>query len=206
MLRTTPLANPSPVKQGPDAKPLMKSTQLILDSLALATPPQAQNYFEPGVNHTLIRRSKPKTDYTLPSDMPKYPIDFVPVNKAQVGMGEEPSIVHPKELVPQDLLGVFQKIAEEDKLKEKLPEGRMDLGTRTTRAYLRALKKSRAERKVETMIKEGFSEEEAKKALNILREEEALKMARKPAPPMTVEEAMREAFGMGPVSEEPIAP
>lgn len=206
MLRTTPLANPSPVKQAPDAKPLMKSTQLILDSLALATPPQAQNYFEPGVNHTLIRRSKPKTDYTLPSDMPKLPLDFVPVNKVQVGMGEEPSIVHQKELVPQDLLGVFQKIAEEDKLKERLPESRMDLGTRTTRAYMRALKKSRGERKVETMIKEGFTEEEAKKALNVLREEEALKMARKPAPPMTVEEAMREAFGMGPVSEEPTEP
>lgn len=206
MLRTTPLANPSAVKQAPDALALNRSTTVFIESLPLATAPTAQNYFEPGINHRLIRRAKPKTDYTLPSDMPKFPVGFVPVNKPQVGLGEEPSIQAPKELIPADLMTVFQKIAEEDKEKDKLVNARLDLGTRTTRAYQKALKKANRERKVESMVKEGFTEEEANKALNVLREEEALAKAKLPAPPMTIEEAMREAFGMGPANEEPTAP
>lgn len=206
MLRTIHSADPSPVKQAPDAKALNKSTQLILESIALATPPQAQNYFEPGINRSLVRRSKPKTDYTLPSDMPKYELGFVPTAKPSVTESIEAPIIVQKELVPQDLLGVFQKIAEEDKVKPKLDEGKMDKGLRSTRAYQRALKAARGERKVQSMIKEGFTEAETKKAMDTLREEEALKEARRPAKPLTVEEAMREAFGLSPGGDEPTEP
>ena len=79
-------AQPLAVKQAPDFRALGKTANLILESLPLSTPPMAQEYLEPGVNVKLTKRKTPKTNYTLPSDLPKYPLGFVPTqNGAQLG-------------------------------------------------------------------------------------------------------------------------
>jgi hypothetical protein len=188
-------AQPSLVKQAPDFNALMKNTILVLESQQLATPAVAQEYFEPGINHKLTRRSKPKTDYTLPSDMPKYPMGFVPTNKTPGANGEEMAIIRVPESQPQDLLDVFAKISKEQGMAPKLPEGSMDAGTRVSQDFMTAMTESREARKVDAMMANGFSEEETKKAMAVIREEDALKMARKPAPPIGIKEAMMEAFG-----------
>lgn len=193
MIRT---AFPSFVKQAPNANALGKTTNLFVEDFPLATPPIAQEYFEPGINVKLTRRSKPKTDYTLPSDMPEYPLGFVPTNKTPGANGEEPSIIVRPELAPQDLMDVFAKIqAEEQAIKQTLPEAQLDRGTRTTRAYQRALRAARESEKRESMIREGFTPAETDKAMGVLREEEAIKEARQPIKPITVEEALQGVFG-----------
>lgn len=202
MIRT---AFPSFVKQAPNANALGKTTNLFVEDFPLATPPIAQEYFEPGINVKLTRRSKPKTDYTLPSDMPEFPLGFVPTNKTPGANGEEPSIVVRPELAPQDLMDVFAKIqAEERAIKQTLPEAQLDRGTRTTRLYQRALRAARESEKRESMIREGFTPAETDKAMGAIREEEAIKEARLPAKPISVEEALKEAFGVpsGPNGDE----
>ena len=189
-------AFPSFARQAPDYRALGKSTQLIIEGMPLSTPPIAQEYFEPGINTKLRRRTKPKVDFTLPSDMPTYPLGFVPTNQTPGGNGEEPSIVVRPELVPADLMDVFAKInAEEQAVKQALPESQMDRGTRTTRAYQRALRAARESGKRESMIREGFTPAETEKAMAVLRDEEAVKEARMPIKPMTVEGALSEVFG-----------
>lgn len=207
MMNTLFPATHSFVKQGPNYRPLDKSTQLILEGQPLSTPPVAQEYFEPGVNVKLQRRSKPKTDYTLPSDMPEYSPGFVPVNKTPGAFGEEPPRIVVKESVPQDLMDVFKRIsAEEQAAKQTLPEAKIDRGSRTTRAYQKALKAARESMKVDSMVERGFTEDEAKKAIGVLREEEAIKEARMPAAPISVEEALKGVFGVPNVPGENPSP
>jgi len=189
-------ATPSQTRQAPDFKALMKTAILVIEGQPLATPPVAQEYFEPGVNHKLTRRSKPKTDYTLPSDMPKYKLDFVPTNKTPGANGEEPAIIKVRESMPADLMDVFAKISRDQQLEEaKMSEARMDMGTITAKAYKEAMSEAHTEKKVAGMMKAGYTKEEAEKAMLALREEEAMKMARRPAAAMTIEEVMNEAFG-----------
>lgn len=188
-------ASPSLVRQAPDFKALMKNAISVIEGQPLATEPIAQEYFEPGVNKRLVRRSKPKTNYTLPSDMPSYPMGFVPTNKTPGANGEEPAYIHVPEAMPADLMEVFAKIAKEQDMAPRLPVGKMDHGTRTTRAYMQSLQQASETKKMDGMIRNGFTPEESKKAMDIIREEEALRMARKPAAPLSVEEAMKEAFG-----------
>ena len=189
-------AFPSFVKQAPDHRALGKTAVLEVEGQPLATAPVAQEYFEPGINVKLHRRTKPKVDFTLPSDMPEYPLGFVPINKTPGANGEEPSIVVKPVMVPADLMEVFAKIqAEEQSIKQALPEAQMDRGTRTTRAYQRALRAARESEKRESMIREGFTPAETDKAMGVLREEEAVKEARQPIKPITVEEALQGVFG-----------
>lgn len=190
-------AFPSAVKQAPDFRALGKTATLEVEGQPLSTIPVAAEYFEPGINVKLKRRSKPKTDYTLPSDGTSYPLGFVPTNKTPSANGEEPSIIVRPELMPGDLMEVFAKIsAEEQSMKQALPEAQIDRGTRTTRAYQRALRAARESTKRESMIREGFTPAETDKAMSTLREEEAVKEARMPAKPLSVEEALKETFGM----------
>lgn len=188
------LANPLPVKQAPDAR-VLKTTTLSVASQPLSTPPFAQEYFEPGVNTKLTRRSKPKTNYTLPSDMPTYPIGFVPTNQTPGANGEEPSIVPVKEAVPADLLQVFARIAAEEKLAEAQPKYGVDMGSRIMHEYSNALKEIKTERKLESMMRDGFTQTEAETAMNAVRAEEAIKAAKEPAKPVPVETAIAEVMG-----------
>jgi hypothetical protein len=200
-------AQPSLAKQAPDFNALMKNTILVLESQQLATPAIAQEYFEPGINHKLTRRSKPKTDYTLPSDMPKYPMGFVPINQTPGANGEEMAIIRVPESQPQDLLDVFAKISKEQGMAPKLPEGSMDAGTKVSEDFMTAVTEARQVRKVDAMMRNGFSEEETKKAMAVIRDEDALKMARRPAAPLSLKEAMMESYGvresMDPVESKP---
>lgn len=210
--RTNDSANPSMTRQAPDFNALMKTAILVVESQKLETPPVAQEYFEPGVNRRLIRRSKPKTDYTLPSDMPKYSLGFVPTNQTPGANGEEPAIVKVPESVPADLMDVFAQISREQAAEQKrLEESRIDVGTRTARAFRKAVSEARREKKINGMINAGFTEQEAEKAMLALREEEAMKMARLPAAALTVEESLNEVFGKayatnGNGNGEPTAP
>lgn len=182
------LANPSPVKQAPDNRRLNKSTQLILESLQLSTPPMAQEYFEPGVNHKLTRRSKPKTNYSLPSDMPKYPLDFVPTNQTPGANGEEPPLIKVKEALPADLLDMFAKIAAADTVSRQIDEvakiaDKVDIGTVISNQYLESMKIKTEEKRYENLIDQGFTEAESEAAMLKLREEAALKVAKEPPKP-----------------------
>lgn len=197
------LANPLPVKQAPDARALNKTTMLSIASEALSTPPTAQQYFEPGVNTKLNRRSKPKTNYTLPSDMPEYPLGFVPTNKTPGANGEEPSIVPVKEAVPVDLLQVFARINAEQKLAEAQPKYGVDMGSRIMQEYNQALKEVKTDRKMESMMREGFTQTEAETAMNEIRAEEAKKVAKQPAKPVSVQTALAETFGIGVGTDAP---
>ena len=189
-------AFPSFVKQGPDYRALGKTAILEIDSQPLATPPFAQEYFEPGINTKLRRRTKPKVDFTLPSDMPTYPLGFVPTNKTPGANGEEPSIIVRPELVPADLMDVFAKInAEEQAMKQTIPESQMDRGTRAIRDYQGSLRATRETEKRESMIREGFTPAETEKAMGVLRDEEAVKEARMPVKPVSVQEALKGVFG-----------
>lgn len=200
-------ADPSLVKQAPDFNALMKNTILAIESQQLATPATSQYYFEPGINHRLIHRSKPKTDYTLPSDMPKFPMGFVPTNQTPGANGEEMAQIRVPVSQPQDLLDVFAKISREQGTAPKLPEGSMDAGTRVATQFMTALTEARQEKKMEGMIASGFTPEETQKAMSVIREEDALRMARKPAAPLGLKEAMMEAFGSrAPPSDDPEAP
>lgn len=184
MLSGLRIASPSVVKQAPNAMALMKATNLIVEGKPLATEPTAQQYFEPGVNTKLNRRRKPKVDFTLPSDMPKLPLDFVPVNQTPGAKGEEPAEIKVSEGVPADLLDMFVKInaqqkAESDAIEAAKRDGSKDMGTYISKQYQEALSEVRIERKVDEMVRLGYSVEESVKALETVRGEEAVKEARK---------------------------
>lgn len=187
-------ASPSKARQAPDFNALMKTAILVVEGKPLATEPVAAEYFEPGINKKLTRRTKPKTDYSLPSDMPRLPLGFVPTNRTPGANGEEPAIIKVPELVNADLVDVFAKIRAES-LAEQKPQLAMDMGTRTAKAFHGAMTEKRMERKMNGMMERGYTEAETKKAMDLVREEEALKLARMPAAPLTLLEAMKEAFG-----------
>lgn len=196
------LADPSPVKQAPDHKALMHTTNLFVESLQLATPFEAQQYLEPGINVSLKHRRKPKANYELPSDMPKYPLGFVPINHTPGALGEEPALVRMTEGVPADLMDMFSKIsaqqaAESSAVEEAKRMGRMDVGTIMMKEYTAALDEKQTEARIEKLISEGFSELETQQALQAVRMEKALEMARKPVikPSVAVETVMKERFG-----------
>lgn len=182
------LANPSPVKQAPDNRRLNKATQLILESMQLSTPPIAQEYFEPGVNTKLNRRSKPKTNYSLPSDLPSYPLGVVPTNQTPGANGEEPPLIKVKEAVPADLMDMFAKIAASDAVMNAQEEAskiaeKVDIGTQIAEQYLEAMKTKTEEKRIENLIKQGFTEQESEQAMVKLREEAALKIAKEAPKP-----------------------
>lgn len=187
-------AYPSFVKQAPDNRALRKTTTLSVGTMELSTPPMAQEYFEPGVNTKLNRRSKPKTNYILPSDMPTYPLGFVPTNQSPGANGEEPAIIVVPESKPADLMAVFARIAAEE--KEFLPKAVIDVGSMVAREFGESMKAKTTENKVNSMIRQGFTEAETTKALEVVREEEAVKEAKLPAKPIPVEEAIQEALGI----------
>lgn len=196
MLQGLNLALPSRVQHAPNANALKKTAILVVGGQELATPPIAQEYFEPGVNTKLNRRTKPKANYTLPSDMPKYPLGFVPVNQTPGANGEEPAIVPQKELVPQDLLQVFQKVAAE-RLAETKPVVKVDEGTRVSRELLTAVREVGEVRKADEMMRKGFTAEETTKAMDKAREERALVEAKTPAKGASVEEAIAGMVKLG---------
>jgi len=190
-------ATPSIVRQAPDNKALRKTTILKIDDLQLSTPPIAQEYFEPGVNTKLNRRSKPKTNYTLPSDMPQLPMGFVPSNQTPGANGEEPPQIVVKETQPADLIEVFARIAAEEKVLNALPKYGVDSGTMLMREYTKALKEARVEKKVESMLNEGFTPVEVESAMGAVRMEEAVKKAKEPPKAVSVQTALAETFGVG---------
>ena len=187
-------AFPSMVKQGPDNRRLNKTTTLFVESQPLATPPIAQEYFEPGINTKLKRRTKPKVDFTLPSDMPHLPLGFVPTNQTPGANGEPPAIVPQKELIPADLMEVFAKIAAGEKKDVRLPA--VDIGSQVVRTYADSMREAKQEAKVESMMRLGYTEPEVAQAMNIVRQEEAVQEARRPARPIPVEQAIAEAMGV----------
>jgi hypothetical protein len=195
-------ATPLLVRQAPDNKTLRKTTILKIDDFPLSTPPIAQEYFEPGVNTKLNRRSKPKTNYTLPSDMPTLPTGFVPVNQTPGANGEEPPQIIVKETQPADLIEVFARIAAEEKALASMPKYGVDTGTMLMREYTTALKEARVEKKVESMLNEGFTPVEVESAMGAVRMEEAVKKAKEPPKAASVQTALAETFGVG-VGTEP---
>lgn len=211
---TAKLASPSPVKQAPDARALNKATTLLVESLKLETPPMAQVYLEPAVNAPHRFRKGPKSNYELPTDLPKLPIDFVPTNKTPSAGGEEMAEIRVREGVPADLLDLFAKInaqqaAESKAVEEAKRVGAMDIGTEIAKQYRDSLTERGLAAKVESLMREGFSEQEAVNALQQLRFEEAVKKAREPPKPVPVATAIAEAiagdrerpFGDIPVAE-----
>lgn len=198
MFQALSLASPSTAREAPNHIALNKTTNLIIEGQPLSTPPFAQEYFEPGVNTKLTRRKKPKTDYTLPSDMPKYPMGFVPTNQTPGPLaGQEPPLIKVKETVPGDLIEVFARIAAEENALASLPKFKVDSGTILMREYTDALKEARAEKKAESMLNEGFTPVEVDSAMNAVRMEEAVKKAKEPPKPVSVETALAEKFGIG---------
>ena len=197
-------AFPSMVKQGPDNRRLNKTTTLFIESQPLATPPIAQEYFEPGINTKLKRRTKPKVDFTLPSDMPHLPLGYVPTNQTPGANGEPPAIVPQKELIPADLMEVFAKIAAEEKKDVRLPA--VDIGSQVVRTYADSMREAKQEAKVESMMRLGYTEPEVAQAMNIVRQEEAVQEARRPARPIPVEQAIAEAMGVAVQTEAPARP
>ena len=166
MINRPRLANPSVVRQAPDNKALNFPTQLIVGSQQLSTPPIAQEYFEPGVNTKLNRRRKPKTDYTMPSDMPKYPLGFVPINQTPGPLqGQEPPQIVVKEGVPADLLEVFARISAEEQALAKQPRGGIDAGQQVATEMLTALKAKSAQAIFDKFIAEGHTEDMIEEAL-----------------------------------------
>jgi hypothetical protein len=190
-------ATPLIVRQAPDHKTLRKTTILKVDDQPLSTPPIAQEYFEPGVNTKLNRRRKPKTDYTLPSDMPQLPMGVVPTNQTPGANGEEPPQIVVKETQPADLIEVFARIAAEEKALSALPKYGVDTGTMLMREYTTALKEARVEKKVESMLNEGFTPAEVESAMGAVRMEEAVKKAKEPTKAVSVQTALAETFGVG---------
>lgn len=190
-------ATPLLVRQAPDHKTLRKTTILKIDDQPLMTPPISQEYFEPGVNTKLNRRRKPKTDYTLPSDMPKYAMGVVPVNQTPGAAGEEPPQIVVRETQPADLIEVFARIAAEEKVLNALPKYGVDTGTMLMREYTKALKETRVEKKIESMLNEGFTPAEVESAMGTVRMEEAVKKAKEPAKAVSVQTALAETFGVG---------
>lgn len=208
MLRGLNLANPSRVQQAPDHKALDKTTILVVESQPLSLPPIAQVYLEPGINTKLTRRSKPKTNYTLPSDNVSYKLGFVPVNQTPGANGEEPAIVPQKELIPEDLLKVFQKV-ESERLASEKPRIKRDVGTAVSRQILDTMRERGEDMKVNDMMSKGFSAEETAKAMDGLREERARQEARKPPSARSVEDALSQLYGKpasSPNGDEPTAP
>lgn len=196
-------ASPSVVRQAPDHKTLRKTTILKVEGAVLSTPPIAQEYFEPGVNTKLNRRAKPKTNYTLPSDMPELPLGFVPTNQTPGAAGEEPPIVVVKESQPADLMQVFARINAEQKMIETQPKYGVDVGSMVAREFGQAMRMKAMENKVESMMREGFTEAETAKAMGAVREEEAVRKAKEPAKPISVEQALKETFAIGVGTEAP---
>lgn len=191
------LALPSVVRQAPDHLALRKTTTLVLAGQPLSTPPIAQEYFEPGVNVKMNRRSKPKTNYTLPSDMPTYPMGFVPTNKASgPETGEEPPLIVVKEAKPADLMDVFARIEAEEKAIAALPKYGVDMGTMVVREYEDVKRMALLEKRVDSLMRDGYTENEAVSAVEVVRMEEAVKKAKEPPKPLPVEEAIQEALGV----------
>jgi hypothetical protein len=190
-------ATPSIVRQAPDNKALRKTTILKIDDQPLSTPPISQEYFEAGVNTKLNRRRKPKTDYSLPSDMPSFSLGVVPTNQTPGANGEEPPQVVVKETQPADLIEVFARIAAEEKALASLPKYGVDTGTMLMREYTSALKEARVEKKVESMLNEGFTPAEVESAMGAVRMEEAVKKAKEPPKAASVQTALAETFGIG---------
>lgn len=198
------LALPSVVRQAPDHKALQKSTTLVVAGQPLFTPPIAQEYFEPGVNTKLTRRKTPKTNFTLPSDMPKYPMGFVPTNKASgAETGEEPPLIVVKESKPADLMDVFARIEAEEKAVAMQPKYGVDMGTRVVREYQAAKSEALLDKRVDSLLREGYTEKEAVSAVEVVRMEEAIKKAKLPPRPVPVEEAIQEALGVATLSVAP---
>jgi hypothetical protein len=166
MLTRPRVANPSAVLQAPDHKALNHATQLVVPGQPLSTPPIAQEYFEPGVNTKLTRRRTPKTNYTLPSDMPTYPLGFVPTNQTPGPLaGQEPPQIKVKEGVPADLLQVFARISAEQDALAKLPRGGIDAGQQVATEMMAALKEKNSQAIYEKFIAEGHTEEMINDAL-----------------------------------------
>lgn len=194
-------ANPLNVRQAPDFKALDRSTQLVVPGANLSTPPIAQEYFQPGINTSLKRRKTPKTNYELPSDLPSYPFGFVPTNQTPGARGEEPPLVVQRELVPGNLLDMFAKISAQQALESQAVEeakvmGRQDAGTLIAQEYQTALKEKVVEAKVEALVADGFTQTEAVEAVNAVRMEKAIEMAKKPIRPqmVSIESALSETF------------
>lgn len=201
------LALPSVVRQAPDHKALHKTATLVVAGQPLSTPPIAQEYFQPGVNVKHTRRSKPKTNYTLPSDMPKYELGFVPTNKASgAETGEEPPLIVVKEAKPADLMDVFARIEAEEKALAAVPKYGVDMGTAVTREYQDAKRMALLERRVDSLMREGYTEREAVSAVEVVRMEEAVKKAKEPPKPVPVEEAIQEALGVAVAAVRPHVP
>ena len=198
-------ASPSMTRQAPNFNALMKTAILVVEGKPLATEPVALEYFEPGINKKLVRRTKPKTDYTLPSDLPTFPLGFVPTSSAVPGPSDVAALVKVPELVNADLIDVFAKIRAES-VADQLPRGKLDMGTRTAKAFQAAVTKARESSKIEGMIDRGFTEEETMNAMKVIRDEEVVKMARMPAAPISVMEALKGAFGNGNGNGDPMAP
>lgn len=201
MINRPRLANPSVVRQAPDNKALNFPTQLIIGSQQLSTPPIAQEYFEPGVNTKLNRRRRPKTDYTLPSDMPKYPLGFVPVNQSPGANGEEPAQIVVKEGIPADLMDMFTKIsaqqaAESRAVEEAKVSGRADIGSLVAREYQNAMTERQTDARAEKLVKAGFSAEETDAALRASKLSRAIAMAKEavPSAAVSVEAALEDRF------------
>lgn len=201
MLTRQRLANPSGVRQAPDNKAIQHSTQLVVGSQQLSTPPIAQEYFEPGVNTKLNRRAKPKVNFTLPSDMPKYPLGFVPTNQTPGANGEEPAEIRVKEALPADLLGMFaaisaQQAAESLAVEEAKRSGRQDVGSIVAREYQTVMTERQTEARAEKLMKAGFSEEETAAALRLSKMERAVEAAKEAVPSavQSVEGALEEKF------------
>lgn len=211
MLSRPRLANPSGIIQAPDNKALNHPTQLVVASQQLSTPAEAQQYLEPGINVKLTHRRKPKTNYELPSDMPKYPMGFVPINQTPGAAGEEPPIVVVKEAMPGDLLSMFQKISEQQAAESRAVEeakvsGRMDVGSLVAREYQNAMTERQTEARAEKMMKAGFTPEMTARALEESKMSRAVEMAKEAVPSATmttVEAALEEKF---PRKAEPETP
>lgn len=160
-------ANPLVAKQAPDHRALMKSTGLMIESQPLALPAISQEYFEPGINHRLIRRSRPKTNYTLPSDAKTFPLGFVPVNQEGRVAGEEPPIIKTSVAQPADLLDVFARIKREEIAQQAIPRGGIDMGQSVANDYLAALREKSKSDMMDKLVAEGNSEEDVKEAMKL---------------------------------------
>ena len=199
MIQRPRLANPSVVRQAPDNKAINHTTNLFVESQPLATPFEAQIYLEPGINVKLTHRRKPKTNFELPSDMPKFPLGFVPINLTPGANKEDTPIIKVKEEQPQDLLDMFAKIsaqqlAESTAVEAAKAAGRMDVGTLIAEQYRAVMKDKNLEAKKEALLALDFTETEADAAISTVRLEEAVRKAREPAPPARVQEALAAAF------------
>lgn len=191
------LALPSATRQAPDYLALRKTATLVVEGQPLSTPPFAQEYFEPGINTKLTRRSKPKTNYTFPADNPSYPLGFVPTNKASgPETGEEPPLIVVKESKPADLMDVFARIEAEEKALAAIPKYGVDMGTMVVQEYSDAKRMALLEKRVDSLMRDGYTEAEAKSAVEVVRMEEAVKKAKEPPKPLPVGEAIQEALGV----------